>query len=230
MVAFLTFLQDYQMVAFYLLGLIGLRFLILFIAAQYRVSKAKFGLEQELSQGQRNSAAAKFLIAAAAGVAIHAAVQYGLPEARRAEQIRISADSAGLPTITPTATPFELFGVDVSGCTNPNARILDPEPGDAVKGRVTIQIVAAIEKFAFFKLELGTPEEPDVWVLLHTNNPSGSAASQPGSKAEPGSFSWEWDSTTVNPGVYHLRLTVFRDDLSYPTPCVIPIQVLAPDS
>jgi hypothetical protein len=230
MVAFLTFLQDYEMVAFYLLGLIGLRFLFLLAVAQFRLAKAKFGLEQELFQGQRNGALAKLALTILAGVGIYLAVQYGLPEAQRVERLHNVADAVNLPTVTPTPTPLELFGVDVSGCNNPKARILSPRPGEAVKGDVTIQIIADIPDFAFFKLELGSPDEPDAWVTLYTTDRTAATGTPPSGGSACSSaegFCWVWDSTTVTPGVYHLRLTVLAADLTYPPPCVVPIQVLS---
>jgi hypothetical protein len=228
MVAFLKFLQDYEMVVYYLSGLAALRYLYLLIAAQVRLSKSSFDLERKLNQGQRNQALGYLALIVSVAVGVHFAVLSGLPEAQRAEQVRMAANAVTLPTITPTPTPLELFGVDVSGCNNPKARLLSPKPGEAVKGKVTVQIVADIENFAFFKLELGRPDEPEVWVMLYTNNNTPSTPEETPSPAlERGSFSWVWDSSTVTPGVYHLRLTVFQADLTYPPPCVVPIQVLS---
>lgn len=239
MVTFLSFLQDYEMVIFYLLGLIGLRYLFLFIVTQFHLSKAKFGLEQELYQEQRNNAVGKLALTVLAGIAVYLTVQYGLPEAQRVERLRLDANAVNLPTVTPTPTPFVLFGVDVSGCNNPKARILEPKAGEVVKGKVTIQVVAEIVDFAFYKIELNRPDEPDAWVTLYTNNKP-EATSENGSEStpesgsgpapEPGNFSWTWDSATVTPGVYLLRLTVFKGDLTFPPPCVVPIQVLATES
>jgi hypothetical protein len=226
MVAFLTFLQDYEMVAYYLIGLIALWYLYRFIVTQVRLSKSTFGLEQELFQGQRNGAAGKFLLAVLIAVGIHLAVQYGLPEAQRAERIRLNANAVDLPTITLTPTPLELFGMPV--CDNPKARIFQPKPGEPVKGKVTIQIDANIPNYAFFRLELGRPDEPDVWYTLYASNkPESTPENGFTPTPESGSYSWTWDSSTVTPGVYHLRLTVFEADLSFPPPCVVPIQVLA---
>ena len=218
MVAFLTFLQDYEMVAYYLAALAALYCVYLFLSAELRLAKASFGLERELYQGRRNGAVARFAVILLLAAGVHLAVRYGLPEAERVEQLRIEANTAGLPTITPTPTPLELFGVDVSGCNNPQARVLAPRPGEAVKGKVTITIVADIPDFAFYKLELGRPDEPDVWVPLFSND-------EIATEEEP--FSWTWDSSMVPPGVYHLRLTVIEADLTYPPPCLVPIQVLA---
>jgi hypothetical protein len=200
MVAVLAFVQDYEMVVYYLAALVGLYNVYLFLAAQIRLSKTAFGLERELNAGRRTRALAALLliIVLAAGVN--------------------NANAANLPTITPTPTPLVLFGVDVTGCNNLKARLLEPRPGQAVKGKVTLRIVADIINFAFYKIELGTPGEPDLWVTLYNNN-------EPAPEEEP--FSWTWDSATVVPGVYHLRLTVMKADLTSPPPCVVPVQVLS---
>jgi len=219
MLTFLTFLRDYEIVGYYLLGLISLRYIYLLIAAQIQLSKTIFGLERELYLGRRTGALGALALLVVTGGALYAAVHLGLPQAQTAEQIRLITVSAHMPTVTLTPTPLEQFGVDVSGCNNPNSKILQPKPGDAVKGKVSIRITADIANFAYYKIELGRPDEPDVWTTLWNDN-------QPATKEKP--FPWTWDSSTVPPGVYHLRLTVMAADLTFPTPCVVPIQVLAP--
>ncbi len=246
MVTFLTFLRDYEMVGYYVLGLIALWYLSRFLVAQVRLAKTNFGLERELYQGQRNGAAGRFVLSVLAGAGIYLAVQYGLPEAQRAERIRIEANAVNLPTLTLTPTPYAFHGVDISGCSNPRATILQPKPGDTVSGKTTILIVADIPNFAYFIIELGTPEEPDVWVTLFSENLTGdqtAAAGGPSASTQAGPipspeifqpataedpFSWTWDSSTVLPAVYHLRLTVMAANQKFPPPCVVPIQVLAP--
>ena len=216
MMPVLTFLRDYEIVFYYLLGLISLWFIYQFIAAQIQISKTIFGLERQLYIGRRTGALGRLALLALIFGAIYASVHIGLPEAETAEQIRQATIIAHLPTPTLTPTPIEQFGVDVSGCTNAKATIVQPKPGEAVKGKVTIKLVANIGDFAFYKLELSRADEPDVWSTLYNDNTV---------QAEP--YSWIWDSSTVPPGVYHLRLTVIAADLTFPTPCVIPIQVLS---
>jgi hypothetical protein len=218
MVAFLTFLQNYEMVAYYLAALAVLWYLYRLLAAQVRLSKAAFGLERELAQGNRNGAAGMLGVIILLTAGIHLAVHYGLPEAKRIERIRMEANAVNVPTVTPSPTPLELFGVDVSGCTNVKARLLEPRPGEAVRGKITLQIVADIPNFAFYNIDLGRPDEPDVWVPLFTSD-------EIATEEEP--FSWTWDSAIVPPGVYHIRLTVMKADLTFPPQCVVPIQVLA---
>jgi hypothetical protein len=217
MVAFLTFLQDYEMVLNYLLGLVALWYAYHFLAAQVRLAKSKFGLERELFQDQRNAALGRLALILLAAAGIYAAVKYGLPEAQRVERLRAEAVAVNLPTITPTPTPLELFGIDVSGCNNPQARIVRPSPGEAVKGKVEILIVADIANFAFYKLELYRSDEPEALIPLFSDDVAAT-------EEEP--HSWTWDSSTVTPGVYHLQLTVLDAELNFPKPCVVPLQVL----
>jgi len=219
MMTFLKFLRDYEFAFYYLLGLISLRFIYLLITAQIQLSKTIFGLERQLFLGRRTGALGRLALEAVIVGAIYAAVHIALPQAQSAEQIRQAAIAAHQPTPTLTATPMEQFGVDISGCTNTEATIVQPKPGDAVKGKISIQITADITNFAFYKIELSRADEPDVWSTLYNDNNAATAA-------EP--FSWTWDSATVPPGVYHLRLTVMAADLTFPTPCVVPIQVLSP--
>jgi hypothetical protein len=218
MVALLSFLQDYEMVAYYLAALIALWYIYRFVAARVRLSKTAFGLERELFVGRRNGAIRTLALIIGLVVGVHLAVRYGLPEAQRVEQIRTNANAVNLPTITPSPTPLVFFGVDVTGCNEPKARFLEPRPGELVRGKVTLRIVADIANFAFYKIELGTPDDPDLWITLYNNN-------EPALEEEP--FSWIWDSATVVPGVYHLRLTVMKADLTFPLPCVVPIQVVS---
>jgi hypothetical protein len=219
MLTFLTFIRDYEFAGYYLLGLISLRYIYLFIAAQIQVSKTIFGLERQLYLSRRTGALGRLALIAVTVGSIYAAANIFLPQAQSAEQTRQAVIAAHQPAATQTPTPMEQFGVDVSGCTNPKATILQPKPGDAVKGKVAIRITADILNFAFYKIELGRPDEPDVWTTLFNDNTAATAA-------EP--FAWTWDSTTVPPGVYHLRLSVLAADLTFPTPCIVPIQVLAP--
>jgi hypothetical protein len=133
----------------------------------------------------------------------------------RKEQLGVGGD-ASQPTAVPTPTPYVLFGVDVSGCANPKATILEPKPGDTVQGPVEIQLTANVSQFAFYRIELGSPDSADVWMTLKTNN-----------KPITDAVGYTWDSSTMPPGVYHLRLVVVLRDGTSPRPCLVPIQVLS---
>ncbi len=151
---------------------------------------------------------------ALAGGSVFAAVHLALPNLERAELVRTTGSSVPLPTPSPTA--FVLFGVDMSGCVNPRANITSPTPGQAVQGEVELRGSANIDQFAFYKYELSNPEAGDVWVSLAASN-------TPVTEDVLGT----WDSSTVPPGVYHLRLIVTDSEGNSPRACIVPVQVLA---
>jgi hypothetical protein len=216
MLSILTFIRDYEYVWYYLLGLLSLWCISRIILAQFRSSKTHFDLERELFQGQTTSAAVRFLLSMLAIGGIYLAVHVIMPAAESYEKTRLAELAAHLPTPTITPTPFTLNGVDIGGCDNPDATILRPKPGETVRGLVTVRLTADIPNFAFYVLELGRPDEPDVWSKIH-------AANSPARNEE-----FVWNSAKVLPGVYNLRLKVYAQDESFPPPCVIPIQILAP--
>jgi hypothetical protein len=139
-----------------------------------------------------------------------------LPETIRQEEVRAAGETTQ-PTAVPSPTPYVLFGVDISGCANPKATILKPKPGDTVQGPVEIQLTASESQFAFYQIELGSPDSGDVWMTLFTSN-----------TAITDGIGTTWDSSTMPPGVYHLRLVVMLRDGTSPRPCLVPIQILSP--
>lgn len=215
MLPLLIFMRDFEFVGYFLLTVISIRFFIRVAAAEIRLQKSMFGLEQELLRRQRNAAIGMLALLALVAAGVFTSVHFLLPEAERVAQNRLSGDSSQ-PTAVPSPTPFILFGVDVSGCVNPKATILNPKPGDTVEGVVDIKLTANPAEFAFYRIELGSPDSGDVWMTLFTNNESISSE-----------VGYQWDSSTMPPGVYHLRLVVVLRDGTSLRPCLVPVQVLS---
>jgi hypothetical protein len=216
MLSILTFIRDYEFVWYYLLGLVSLWFIYRIILAQFRHSKTHFDLERELFTGQTKSALARLVLIALVMGSVYFAIHIGLPIAENNERAYQAERAAHLPTPTITPTPYSLLGVDMGGCSNPDATILRPKPGETVRGLVTIRFTADIPNFAYFVIELARPDEPDVWSKVHTGT----------STARNEEFIW--NSARILPGVYNLKLTVYAQDESFPPSCIIPIQILAP--
>jgi hypothetical protein len=211
----LSLLQSYEILVYAVAGVLALFYLRQIYTAHQDLRKTIFGLEREaLSRRQNRSISMLIFLAFASGL-VFAAVNYALPQVRRAQLLQ-PAGSTEIP-VTPTPTPLILYGVDLSGCTNPHATIKSPTPGQAVQGSVDIRGSADIADFAFWKYELGNPQAANVWVTLKASN-------KPVSDDVLGT----WDSTTVPPGVYQLRLTVTDSKGNSPKPCVVPLQVLGP--
>jgi hypothetical protein len=211
----LNLLQSYELLVYAVAGILALFYLRQIYVARQDLRRTIFGLEREALSRRQNRAITMLIFLGLATGLVFAAVNYALPQVRRTQLLQ-SASSTQIP-LTPTPTPLILYGVDLSGCTNPHATIKSPTPGQAVQGTVDIRGSADIPDFAFWKYELGNPQAANVWVTLKASN-------RPVTDGVLGT----WDSTTVPPGVYQLRLTVTDSKGNSPKPCVVPLQVLGP--
>jgi hypothetical protein len=214
MLALLRFLRPLELIIYALLALGVLAAVRRVVRAQGELRKTIFVLEREALIARQTRAYLAIVLLGLGGGATFAAVNVVLPRLQRAELVRTTGSSEPQPTPSPTA--FVLFGVDLSGCANPRATLTSPTPGQAVQGDVQLRGSANIDQFAFYKYELSNPEVGDVWVTLAASN-------APVTNDVLG----VWDSTTVPPGVYHLRLVVTDSRGNSPRACIVPIQVLA---
>lgn len=128
------------------------------------------------------------------------------------------------PTITPTPglppganPPTVTPGLAVNGCELFGARITSPVPNETVTGQVIVRGQANIINFAQYKFELRGPATGGAWVVVGTSN-------TPVLDGILGS----WDSTSLAPGNYALRMVVSAFDGTFPTPCEVPIVIVGP--
>lgn len=132
------------------------------------------------------------------------------------------------PTVTPTpgippaeveeeaeaaATPAE----DVEGCEIIGSNISSPSPGDEVSGQVAVEGEVNVLDFSQYKFEIRGPSTDDSWVVVGTYF-----------QTVPDGLLGVWDSTSLIPGDYTLRLIVHRQDGSTIPPCEVPITVNRP--
>ncbi len=126
------------------------------------------------------------------------------------------------PTITPTVGPPPAEVAEatappetpVNGCEIIGSTITLPQPGDTVSGQVTVQGEANILNFAQYKFEVRGPSTGGEWVVVGTYN-----------APVVSGLLGVWDSTSLMPGSYTLRLVIFRQDGTYLPPCEVPITI-----
>jgi len=103
-----------------------------------------------------------------------------------------------------------------SGCVPGEIILTSPEPGQEVSGTVTLVGTVDIDNFGFYKYEFA-PQGTETWATI-------SADRKLIKNGELGS----WDTTTLTPGDYQLRLEVTDSQgQGYPA-CIIPVRVIAP--
>ena len=123
------------------------------------------------------------------------------------------------PTITPTPplAPAEAGETaenaeEIDGCEILGSRITSPVPGTTVSGQVVVEGEVNILNFAQYKFEVRGPGTGDSWVVVGTFN-----------TLVPSGFLGTWDSTSLQPGNYTMRLVSLRTDGTYITPCEVSV-------
>ena len=106
-------------------------------------------------------------------------------------------------------------GVD-SGCIPGEIMLTSPESGDEVSGTITLVGTVDVDNFGFYKYEV-SPQGRDAWATI-------SAGRKLVDNGEVGL----WDTTSLTPGDYQLRLEVTDNRGQIYPPCSILVRVRAP--
>lgn len=211
------------------------------VQAQRHRRIAMFGLEREAAQARfRRSLSVMLTLALLAGV-VYVVDNVVVPNLTVAEEEPEEETALALttpeatptgalllyPTITPTAglppaaegeeqegEPAAAAEEVVNGCEIIGATISSPSPGDQVSGQVAVEGEVNVLNFSQYKFELKGPSTSDEWVVVGTYY-----------QAVPSGLLGVWDSTSLLPGRYTLRLIVHRQDGTFIPPCEVPIVV-----
>jgi len=126
----------------------------------------------------------------------------------------ISSDPAiALTLITPVA---DLLSTAANGCKPDKIILTSPEPGQEVSGVVKLVGTVDVDNFGFYKYEVA-PQGTEIWATI-------SAGRDIVRNGDVGL----WDTSTLTPGDYQLRLEV-TDNQGKPYPaCIIAVRVVAP--
>jgi hypothetical protein len=113
------------------------------------------------------------------------------------------------PGITPT--PGELPAAE--GCVPGQVNLTSPVNGDRVQGSVTVKGSASTTNFGFFTLQIAHPGDP-VWLPILV-----------GQQAIKHDILGTWETSSLTPGEYMLRLVVTDNIGTELTPCAIQLTV-----
>ena len=124
-----------------------------------------------------------------------------------------TGDPMDLTDSAPTPQPVS---VSASGCVPGEVIVTSPEPGQEISGTITLVGTANIDNFGFYKYEV-SPQGADAWATISA-----------GRETVRNSDLGLWDTSSLTPGDYELRLEVTDNQGLALPPCVIPVRVLAP--
>lgn len=115
--------------------------------------------------------------------------------------------------LAPTNTPTPV--VRPPACPNPGVQLTSPGLNATVSGVVTLAGTASIDRFQYYKVEMGVGAQPAEWSFLFANQ----------SPVINGVLG-QWDTGPLPAGTYSLRLVVVDQTGNYPPPCQTVVQVV----
>ena len=226
----IRFFRAYEIWIYLLLILGGLVYVRKFILAWSDMRGAAFGLERESAQSRLNQSASMVVLLLIIGVAEFVLVSFIAPSYPGSNPlITPTLDVLATSTNTLPVTPADISatqemeenmlasptaeGAGGEGCVPGQVSLIEPKHGAEVSGIIKIEGTANIPNFGFYKYEIARPGET-VWLTIL----AGREIVQEGELGQ-------WDTGTLSPGDYMLRLVVTDNQGESLPPCIIQVRV-----
>jgi hypothetical protein len=228
----LSFFRTYEMWMYVILLLAGLIYIRRFVLAWEELRRAAFGLERESAQSHLNQSAGMLVLLLILAVAIFVVVSFVAPAFPASVPLQtptmdllaspistlegeVTQEQLETPTLDSnslTAT-VEVIGV---GCIPGQIMLSDPVDGSQISGVIVLQGTANVQNFGFYKYEVARPGE-SIWQTI-----------QAGRDIKIDGELGQWDTRTMAPGDYMLRLVIVDNQGNSLEPCVIRVNVNNP--
>jgi hypothetical protein len=224
----LHFFQAYEIWVYVILGFLALWQIRKFALAWEELRGAFFGMEREAAQSRVNAAATMVVILIIMAVAEFTVVTFVAPTVPGANPLPTSTlDLLATPTTTlpaPTQNPNETPGITptpselpaAEGCVAGQVNLTSPLNGDRINGSITVKGSADFSNFGFYTLQIAHPGDV-IWLPI-----------QVGQQAIKNNALGTWDTSTLTPGEYMLKLVVTDNVGNVLTPCAIQVTVEPP--
>jgi hypothetical protein len=223
----IRFFRTYEIWIYILLGILMLWQIRKFALAWEELRGAYFGLEREAAQSRVNMAATMvviFIIMAVAEFTVVTFVAPTLPGANPLPTLTLNLLATPTTTLpaptqnsneTPAASPTPGEVAAAEGCVPGEVNLTAPVNGEGINGSVTVKGSASLPNFGFYTLQIAYPGDPD-WVPI-----------QVGQQPVRSDVLGVWDTSTLSPGAYMLKLEVTDNIGNVLPPCAIQVTVEA---
>ena len=228
MSSILRFLEKYEIFIYLIAGLI-----ILISARKTYLywrewSSSIFGLEKEHSQQKFNQGITMLVFGALLVTGLFVVNTFITPMVPGVQQL--ATPTIDLTQQPPTSTPAPTLVVTGQGliptitsyfsrgCIPDQIDWTDPQNGGIISGKVELKGTVNIENLGFYKYEYA-PSGSDSWTTI--------AAGSTKIQNEP--LGGAWDTESLVPGEYELRLVVSDNENNPLPPCVIQVTIEAPE-
>jgi len=222
------FFREYEIWIYVLLGILALWQVRKFALAWEELRGAFFGLEREAAQSRVNSAATMVVILILMAVAEFTVVTFVIPTVPGANPLPTTTlDLLATPTTTlpaPTQKPNLTPGISPTpgempaseGCVVGEVNLTSPLNGDRISGSIVVVGSANITNFGFFTLQIAHPGDT-AWLPILV-----------GQQTIKNATLGTWETSTLTPGDYLLRLVVTDNVGNELPPCAVQVTVEPP--
>lgn len=228
----LRFLKTYEAAIYVILGLVALWTLRKMANAWKELRSSQFGLERESAQRRFNTALTGFAFLLLFGITEFIMVSIVYPDFPNTQTLSTpTLNILATPTVTlqpvqeATATIDEFAPTvdasDPGGCVAGQVEWTFPAAGETLQGEVILRGTVNVPNLGFYQYEYSQPGST-VWTTIAAGeNP---IIDQP----MGGEGSGRWDTSSLTPGDYLLRLIV-RDNANNLFPaCIVNVRIIAP--
>jgi hypothetical protein len=229
MEAALGFFRAYEMWIYLGLGALALWQIRKFGLAWEEMRGSLFGMEREAAQARLNQAATLLVLLLVTAIAEFTLVTFIVPSVPGAMPLPsptlniLATATTTLPPLSPSieqsATPVPTISSEqeaTQGCVPGKVMLTSPADGEQVSGVVTLKGTVDIPNLGFYSYEIARPGET-IWLPI-----------QVGREIKHEDVLGTWDTSTLDPGEYMLRLVVTDGQGAALEPCVIKVYVVAP--
>ena len=231
----LRFLVKYEVLMYFVLGLVVVIFLRRIMVSWKQWRTALFGIEKENSQVKFNQGITVLIICGLVGLGLFIITTFVAPSIPNLQQVSTpTIDLTAQPTGTVSAateTPSVTVGLIPTltsfferGCIPNQIDWTSPTDGETISGTVTLKGTVDVTDLGYYRYDYSA-EGTDQWTTLAAgsskivNQPLGSSADQP--------TGGTWDTSGLTPGSYLLKLAVFDHQENPYNECTIKVTVVA---
>jgi hypothetical protein len=228
MTSLLRLLTQYEFLFYLVLGIILVVFGLRVWRAWKEWSVSLFGLEKEHTQQQINQGITVIIFTLALGIGLFILTTFVAPSVPGVEMV--STPTANLtaqptltintPTVSLTTTGLipTLSAILDMGCVPDKVQWTDPINGDTIKGKYVLKGTVNVPNLGYYKFEYASSDSEN-WTTIAAGNRT--IIDEP--------LGGSWDTSSLTPGEYKLRLVVTNNQDEPMPECIINVTILPAD-
>lgn len=227
----LRFLVKYEVLIYFLLGIVVVVFLRQILQSWRQWRTALFGLEKEQSQQKFNQGLTIVIFCAFVAISLFVATTFIAPAVPNLNQVatptvdmtaQATAEQGLAAQVTQTTTGLvpTLTNLFDKGCVAGQIEWSNPYEGDVISGTIAMEGTVNVDNLGYYKYEYAQAGS-DTWTTLAAGS----------TKVVDSSLGGSWDTTSddIVPGDYQVRLIVYDNAGDAFPECIVNVTIVTAD-